>query len=112
MTAPREPLTMGPTARFERLAELFYRETHLMAPGKDVAPEMGGGDYDEGRRTAWEKWYYEFLAQAIIDREQGLRAALAAAHEKVRDYETRIRDADYPGPAKEATDATAAGDEA
>lgn len=42
--------------RFERLADEFYRETGLMAPGKSVPMEMGNVGYDEERHTRWRTW--------------------------------------------------------
>lgn len=43
--------------RFERLAEAFYRETGLIAPGKDVAAAYGMADDDYDRRcSAWARW--------------------------------------------------------
>lgn len=58
-----------PNERFEALAERFYRETGIMAPGKDV-PAASGDDmpYDE-RRKRWSEWQ-----TARID---GFRATLA-----------------------------------
>lgn len=45
-----------PIQRFDNRAEEFYRETRMMAPGKDMPAAMGGtDDYDE-RRRAWQAW--------------------------------------------------------
>lgn len=41
--------------RYERLAEEFWRDTHMMAPGKDVSPQMGGPSFEE-RAAAWREW--------------------------------------------------------
>lgn len=41
--------------RFERLAEEFYRETRMMAPGKDSPAALGGPDYTE-RTARWCEW--------------------------------------------------------
>jgi len=43
------------TARYERHAEAFYRETGLMAPGKSVPAEMGWQD-EERRHREWKLW--------------------------------------------------------
>lgn len=51
----------NPSDRYDRMADQFYRETGIMAPGKDVArldPTGGGGTYDE-RCEAWGKWITE-----------------------------------------------------
>lgn len=40
--------------RFERLAEKFKRETGKYAPGKDVAPAVGGGN--QGTLKEWQEW--------------------------------------------------------
>lgn len=41
--------------RYERLTEEFYRETGMMAPGKDVPAAMGSSD-DRTRFNAWYEW--------------------------------------------------------
>ena len=41
--------------RFERLAAEFYRETGIMAPGKDCPPELGQPDFGE-RWAAFMNW--------------------------------------------------------
>jgi len=51
-----EPEGEGATARYERLAEEFYHDTGLMAPGKDVSAAMGSADNDERRAAAWKHW--------------------------------------------------------
>jgi len=45
----------GATARFEVAAELFYRATGMMAPGKSYPLECTPPHTDE-RREAWEQW--------------------------------------------------------
>jgi hypothetical protein len=55
--------------RFERVAEMFLRETGCMAPGKDVSAASGDAMTHEERRERWEAWYAERAAKA--------RAALA-----------------------------------
>ena len=47
-------------ASFEWLADRFYRETGLMAPGKDDAL---AGDMNE-RRKAWNEWMNPIAEQA------------------------------------------------
>lgn len=45
----------SPNDRFEARAEQFYKDTGMMAPGKDVPAAMGGPDVDE-RMEAWRAW--------------------------------------------------------
>ncbi len=42
--------------RFERLAAQFYRDTGMMAPGKDVAAMSGDTHTHEERVAAWLDW--------------------------------------------------------
>ena len=42
-------------ARYELLAEAFYQETGMMAPGKDCAAAASSYSMDE-RWNAWERW--------------------------------------------------------
>lgn len=42
---------------YEKLAEQFYKETGMLAPGKDVPPELGNDSKPYGvRRAEWERW--------------------------------------------------------
>jgi hypothetical protein len=41
--------------QYELLAEQFYKDTGVMAPGKDQPPELYTVDYSE-RSTRWIKW--------------------------------------------------------
>lgn len=43
--------------RFERVAEMFYRETGCYAPGKDVAAAAGDSTSMVERVARWEAWY-------------------------------------------------------
>lgn len=58
----------GSTARFDRLADAFYRDTGMMAPGKDAPMGMGGCSTEE-RSAAYDAW--------IAGRVSKARAALA-----------------------------------
>lgn len=49
--------------RFERLAEAFYRDTGLLAPGKD-APAAGGQPDDDVRRERYDAWIDARLSAA------------------------------------------------
>ena len=54
---------------FERLAEMFRRETGRMAPGKDQGMEMGARDIGADR-AAWESWCaapYDALVALLPD---------------------------------------------
>ena len=61
------------TEKYENVAEEFYRDTGLMAPGKDDAG-FSSMTYEE-RRAEWDKWMDARIAR---QREQ-IGAALAAA---------------------------------
>ena len=52
---------MNSNEGFEVMAELFYRETGMMAPGKDCPAGFGPSDYNE-RVEAWKKWIEEFYS--------------------------------------------------
>lgn len=46
----------GSTEKYDRMADQFYRETGMMAPGKDV-PAGLSGKYDfETRSAKWDEW--------------------------------------------------------
>ena len=47
------------TERFERLAALFYAETGMMAPGKDVPAAAGEGPTFNERMARWDAWLEE-----------------------------------------------------
>jgi hypothetical protein len=51
-----KPRPESATEHFDRLAEEFWQETHIMAPGKSVAPEMGERWTNAERQDAWDKW--------------------------------------------------------
>lgn len=57
--------------RFERLAEAFYRDTSILAPGKD-APAAGGQPDDDVRRERYDAWIDAKVIAA--------RSALLLAH--------------------------------
>lgn len=50
---------MKANERFEYMAELFYKETGFMAPGKDSPAAFGVTDRDE-RDAKWKEWTEEF----------------------------------------------------
>ena len=54
---------------FERIGELFRRQTGHLRPGKDASPHAGSSV--EERQAVWDKWVSDGLARA--------RAAIAAA---------------------------------
>ena len=45
-----------PGEQYEANAEAFYRETRIMAPGKDIPAAMGGYDEHELRAKLWRVW--------------------------------------------------------
>jgi hypothetical protein len=61
--------TGEPTSDYEARAERFYRVTHMMAPGKSEPLGFVSRYSYEQRRSAWESWAQQELAEA--------RAALA-----------------------------------
>lgn len=46
----------GDLETFERISEMFHRETGFLRPGKDQAAAMGGYPTDEERRAEWDAW--------------------------------------------------------
>lgn len=61
-----------PSGQFEKLAEQFYRETGLLAPGKSVPVEMYQDEAE--RRQRWD----EFTARLSAERDETIREAAAA----------------------------------
>jgi len=50
----------NPIRRFDLLAEKFYVESRIMAPGKSVAPEMAMSQPpDDDRDDQWRRWLNE-----------------------------------------------------
>ena len=68
---------MNSNERYEYMAELFYKETGMMAPGKDNPAAFGGADELSEREIfeAWDKWTAEFyeklfdLHKSTLDKE-------------------------------------------
>lgn len=54
---------MNGNERFEYMAELFYKETGLMAPGKESPAAFGVTDMEERQRefTKWVEIFYDEL---------------------------------------------------
>ena len=50
---------MKANERFEYMAELFYKDTGMMAPGKD-SPAAFGATNREEREAAWHRWAEKF----------------------------------------------------
>lgn len=65
---------------FERIAELFRRDSGMLAPGKDKAAALGGSPTDEERRTAWNAW----RTRKNLELNAQIRAALSRSMEKPR----------------------------
>ncbi len=53
---------MDANEQFEYMAELFYKKTGLMAPGKDSPAAFGVTDREE-RQEAWKVWVNEFYRE-------------------------------------------------
>tara|TARA_R110002020_G_scaffold150741_1_gene327552 strand:- start:195 stop:401 length:207 start_codon:yes stop_codon:yes gene_type:complete len=53
---------MNSNERFEYMAELFYKDTGLMAPGKD-SPVACGITNREQRDEAWNEWIEKFYSK-------------------------------------------------
>jgi hypothetical protein len=52
------------SARWDTLAELFYRDTGIMAPGKSVPMEMAMGQPpDDVREDQYRKWHCEYVTR-------------------------------------------------
>jgi hypothetical protein len=52
---------MNTNERFEYMADLFYKETLMMAPGKDSPAAFGVTDHEE-RDLAWREWLEVFYS--------------------------------------------------
>ena len=52
---------MNANERFEYMAELFYKKTGCMAPGKDSPAALGGIDEKE-RMDLWKDFIEEFYS--------------------------------------------------
>lgn len=68
--------SLPPTAAYDTLAEEFYNDTRIMAPGKSVALEMAMSQPpDDVRMDQWRKWRDERVKKA----DALLKAAIAKA---------------------------------
>jgi hypothetical protein len=55
-------------ARYDALAEAFYQDTRIMAPGKSVPMEMANSmPPDDVRQDQWQKWHAARLAKLHAD---------------------------------------------
>ncbi len=52
---------MDANERFEYMAELFYKQTGHMAPGKDSPAAFGVTDREEAQE-AWKEWVEHFYS--------------------------------------------------
>ena len=57
--------TGNATADYEAFAEAFYRDTHMLAPGKSEPLNMGGLHSREELQTAWDAWVEEKRAVVL-----------------------------------------------
>jgi hypothetical protein len=68
-------LNPSASVRWDELAERFYRETSIMAPGKSVPMEMAMSQPpDDVRADQYRKWLGEHLAR-LYDRTMELLEA-------------------------------------
>lgn len=85
----------GEPEGFDSIAERFYDETHVMAPGKDVAAAMGGYDESLLRSKLFQMWKQRVelerkLREALTSNRLGwqevevIKAELAAVEQAVR----------------------------
>lgn len=57
---------MNEMEKYEYLADLFFKETGLMAPGKDC-PAAFGGQHDERERAEkWKEWIERFYSELFV----------------------------------------------
>lgn len=57
-------MTIDYTELFEREAEAFYKETGLMAPGKDISPHAYDGVSREERQQRFDEWHKDNCLKA------------------------------------------------
>lgn len=63
-----------PVEQYEANAEAFYRETRIMAPGKDIPAAMGGYDEHELRAKLWRVWLEkQRMANRLAQQEARIR---------------------------------------
>lgn len=63
-------------ARYDALAEIFYRATGVMAPGKSVPLEMASSQPpDDARATAYKDWLSAYLIRLHDAARENLRPA-------------------------------------
>jgi len=58
---------MNANEQFEYMAELFFKETLFMAPGKSCPPGMYTEDEQEEAQELWKKWVEEFYNSMFED---------------------------------------------
>ena len=51
---------MTPNEQFEYMAELFFKETRFMAPGKSAPPGFYTEEEREEAQVKWKEWAAEF----------------------------------------------------
>lgn len=57
---------MNANERFEYMAELFYKQTGVMAPGKD-SPAGFSVDSYENRQKVWAEWVEDFYSDLFAN---------------------------------------------
>lgn len=69
---------MNANEKFEIVADLFYRDTGFLRPGKSLPMEMCSTESEQRRQTAWEQWVMDnrmlpCALQRIADLEEKLK---------------------------------------
>lgn len=66
-----QPVSRNTNDAYEELAEEFYKETGVMAPGKDMPAEMGNHYPYEERLERWCAWIAD-RTRKTVERTQGI----------------------------------------
>jgi hypothetical protein len=86
---------LGYSERFEMDAELFYHQTHFIAPGRSVPEAMSAGDaYERERQAAWDAWTKqraEYWMLAIDQAADALASAPSAPQPTEVEPEEELR---------------------
>jgi hypothetical protein len=62
--------------QYEALAKEFESDTGFMAPGKDIAPEMGYYNELDVRRKLWKCWQAKRKAEAVVEKQRRVISAV------------------------------------
>lgn len=78
LALPHKGVRMNANERFEIVADLFYRDTGFIRPGKSLPMEMCSTESEQQRQVAWEQWTMDnrlvpCALQRIADLEEKLK---------------------------------------